>query len=90
MPSSSPCRHGPSVHRLLDDRAGSKTRNRPSEKNRSQRDLPYCYVPKEQMSHVQVVTVQPTDFPRVLRLNGAVAFNGFLTTPVITQVGGPG
>lgn len=46
-------------------------------------------VPKEQMAHVQVVTIQPTDFPRVLRLNGAVAFNGFLTTPVITQVGGP-
>lgn len=46
-------------------------------------------VPKEQMEHVQVVTVQPTDFPRILRLTGAVAFNGFLTTPVITQVGGP-
>lgn len=46
-------------------------------------------VPKEQMDHVQVVTIQPTDFPRILRLNGAVAFNGFLTTPVITQVGGP-
>jgi cobalt-zinc-cadmium efflux system membrane fusion protein len=46
-------------------------------------------VPKEQMDHVQVVTVQPTDFPRVLRLTGAVAFNGFLTTPVITQAGGP-
>lgn len=46
-------------------------------------------VPAEQMSHVQVVTIQPTDFPRILRLNGAVAFNGFLTTPVITQVSGP-
>ena len=46
-------------------------------------------IPKEQMDHVQVVTVQPTDFPRVLRLTGAVAFNGFLTTPVITQAGGP-
>ena len=46
-------------------------------------------VPKDQMDHVQVVTIQPTDFPRILRLNGAVAFNGFLTTPVITQVGGP-
>jgi cobalt-zinc-cadmium efflux system membrane fusion protein len=38
---------------------------------------------------VQVVTVQPSSWPRVLRLPGAVAFNGFLTTPVITQVGGP-
>jgi len=46
-------------------------------------------VPKEQMEHVQVVTVQATDFPRILRLTGAVAFNGFLTTPVITQVSGP-
>ena len=46
-------------------------------------------IPKEQMGHVQVVTVEPTVFPRVLRLTGAVAFNGFLTTPVITQVSGP-
>ena len=46
-------------------------------------------VPQGQMEHVQVVTVQPTTWPRVLRLPGAVAFNGFLTTPVITQVGGP-
>jgi cobalt-zinc-cadmium efflux system membrane fusion protein len=46
-------------------------------------------VPAEQMSHVQIVTVQPTTFPRVLRLTGAVAYNGFLTTPVITQVSGP-
>lgn len=46
-------------------------------------------VPREQMEHVQVVTVQPQDFPRILRLTGAVAFNGFLTTPVITQVSGP-
>ncbi|HET6936334.1 MAG TPA: efflux RND transporter periplasmic adaptor subunit [Candidatus Angelobacter sp.] len=46
-------------------------------------------VPKEQLQHIQVITVQPADFPRVLRLTGAVAFNGFQTTPVITQVGGP-
>jgi membrane fusion protein, heavy metal efflux system len=46
-------------------------------------------VPKEQMEHVQVVTVQPTTFPRILRLTGAVAYNGFLTTPVLTQVSGP-
>lgn len=46
-------------------------------------------VPADQMAHVQVFTVQPTTFPRVLRLNGTVAFNGFLTTPVITQVSGP-
>lgn len=46
-------------------------------------------IPKEQMGHIQVVTVEPTEFPRVLRLTGSVAFNGFLTTPVITQVSGP-
>ena len=46
-------------------------------------------VPAEQMSHVEVVTVQPTTLRRVLRLSGSVAFNGFRTTPVITQVSGP-
>ncbi len=46
-------------------------------------------VPQEQMQHVQIVTLQPTSWPRVLRLNGTVAFNGFETTPVISQVGGP-
>ena len=46
-------------------------------------------VPAQQMSHVQVVTVQPTTMRRVLRLSGAVAFNAFRTTPVIIQVSGP-
>jgi membrane fusion protein, heavy metal efflux system len=46
-------------------------------------------VPKGQLSHIQVVTVQPTSWPRVLRLNGTVAYNSFLTTPVISQVSGP-
>ena len=46
-------------------------------------------IPDNQMSHVQVVTVQPEQLPRVLRLTGAVAYNAFNTTPVITQVGGP-
>ena len=41
------------------------------------------------MSHVQVVTVEPTTLTRTLRLTGAVAYNAFKTTPVITQVGGP-
>jgi|SRR5581483_5917043 len=43
----------------------------------------------DQMSHVQIVTVAPTTLTRTLRLTGAVAYNGFATTPVITQVGGP-
>jgi membrane fusion protein, heavy metal efflux system len=46
-------------------------------------------IPQDQMSHVQVVSVQPTKLTRTLRLTGAVAYNAFKTTPVITQVGGP-
>ena len=46
-------------------------------------------VPQEQMSHVQVVTIEPVKLMRTLRLTGAVAYNAFNTTPVITQVGGP-
>jgi cobalt-zinc-cadmium efflux system membrane fusion protein len=46
-------------------------------------------IPQDQMSHVQVVTVQPTTLTRTLRLTGGVAYNAFKTTPVITQVGGP-
>jgi cobalt-zinc-cadmium efflux system membrane fusion protein len=46
-------------------------------------------IPPEQMSHVQVVKVQPTTLTRTLRLTGAVAYNGFHTIPVISQVSGP-
>jgi len=46
-------------------------------------------IPSEQMSHVQVLTVQPSTLTRSLRLTGAVAYNSFHTTPVITQVSGP-
>jgi cobalt-zinc-cadmium efflux system membrane fusion protein len=46
-------------------------------------------LPQDQMSHVQVVTIAPTRLTRTLRLTGAVAYNAFKTTPVITQVGGP-
>jgi cobalt-zinc-cadmium efflux system membrane fusion protein len=46
-------------------------------------------IPQDQMAHVQVVSVQPTRLTRTLRLTGAVAYNAFNTTPVITQVGGP-
>jgi cobalt-zinc-cadmium efflux system membrane fusion protein len=46
-------------------------------------------IPQEQMSHVQVVTVVPSTLRRTLRLTGAVAYNAFKTTPVISQVGGP-
>ncbi len=46
-------------------------------------------VPADQMSHVQVLTVEPTKLTRTLRLTGAVAYDSFHTTPVITQVSGP-
>jgi cobalt-zinc-cadmium efflux system membrane fusion protein len=43
----------------------------------------------EQMAHVQVLAVEPTKLTRTLRLTGAVAYDSFHTTPVITQVSGP-
>ena len=46
-------------------------------------------VPQDQMSHIQVVTIEPTSLRRTFRLTGTVAYNAFNTTPVITQVGGP-
>jgi membrane fusion protein, heavy metal efflux system len=58
-----------------------------SEKNSNSPEL--FSIPQEQMSHVQVVKVQPTTLTRILRLTGTVAYNGFRTIPVITQVSGP-
>ena len=46
-------------------------------------------IPADQLSHIQIVTVAPSTLTRTLRLTGAVAYNGFATTPVITQVSGP-
>ncbi|HEV2395760.1 MAG TPA: efflux RND transporter periplasmic adaptor subunit [Candidatus Sulfotelmatobacter sp.] len=46
-------------------------------------------IPSEQLSHIQILTVAPAPLMRTLRLTGAVAYNGFATTPVITQVSGP-
>jgi membrane fusion protein, heavy metal efflux system len=46
-------------------------------------------VPQEQMPHVQVVSVEKSTLPRVLRLTGAVAYNAFMTTPVFAAIGGP-
>lgn len=58
--------------------------------NASAADTPALFtIPDDQMSHVQVVTIQPAKITRTLRLTGAVAFNAFKTTPVITQIGGP-
>jgi len=61
--------------------------NSSSAKNSSNPEL--FTIPQDQMSHVQVLTVQPTTLTRSLRLTGAVAYNSFRTTPVITQVSGP-
>lgn len=46
-------------------------------------------LPADQMSHIQIYTVAAAPLERVLRFSGAVAYNGYATTPVITQVGGP-
>ncbi len=46
-------------------------------------------LPADQMSHIQVVPVEQGRLTRTLRLTGAVEYNDFKTTPVITQVGGP-
>jgi cobalt-zinc-cadmium efflux system membrane fusion protein len=46
-------------------------------------------IPEDQMAHVQVVTVESSTLKHTLRLTGAVEYNAFNTTPVITQVGGP-
>ncbi|MGH9433039.1 MAG: efflux RND transporter periplasmic adaptor subunit [Terriglobia bacterium] len=46
-------------------------------------------VAADQMAHVQVVTVKTTNLPRTLRLTGTVAYNSFVTTPVISQISGP-
>src|SRR5580704_9352522 len=46
-------------------------------------------VPQEQMARLQVVSVEKSTLPRVLRLTGAVAYNAFKTTPVFSAIGGP-
>jgi membrane fusion protein, heavy metal efflux system len=66
---------------------GSESNAANSNKNSDHPEL--FTIPPEQMSHVQVLTVQTTTLTRTLRLTGAVAYNSFRTTPVITQVSGP-
>jgi cobalt-zinc-cadmium efflux system membrane fusion protein len=46
-------------------------------------------VPKEQMSHIQIVAAEKGPLPRTLRLTGAVAYDAFATTPVFAAIGGP-
>jgi len=60
-----------------------------SGQHRSSNNPELFTIPQDQMAHVQVLTVAPTTLTRSLRLTGAVAYNSFHTTPVITQVSGP-
>jgi membrane fusion protein, heavy metal efflux system len=69
------------------DGTGSNASANASAKNPNEPEL--FTIPQEQMAHVQVLAVQPTTLTRTLRLSGAVAYNSFRTTPVITQVSGP-
>jgi cobalt-zinc-cadmium efflux system membrane fusion protein len=46
-------------------------------------------VPQDQMAHVKIAEVEKSNFPRVLRFTGSVAYNAFKTTPVFSPVGGP-
>lgn len=67
--------------------AGSNAAASASAKNPNTPEL--LTIPQDQMAHIQVLTVQPTTLTRSLRLTGAVAYNSFRTTPVITPVSGP-
>jgi len=46
-------------------------------------------VPKEQMSHIQIVAAEKAPLARNLRLTGSVAYDAFATTPVFAAIGGP-
>lgn len=68
----------------------SCSRERSVEASKTDGDQPHLFtIPADQMSHIRIVTLQPTSIERVLRLPGTVAYNGYKTTPVISQVNGP-
>jgi membrane fusion protein, heavy metal efflux system len=69
------------------DQASKMTSFSTAESRESKAEL--FSLPADQMSHIQVVTIEQGPLPRTLRLTGAVEYNDFKTTPVITQVGGP-
>jgi membrane fusion protein, heavy metal efflux system len=74
---------------LLSIGCASSEPNPSANSNGNPNDPELFNIPRDQMSHVQVLTVEPTTLTRSLRLTGAVAYNAFHTTPVITQVSGP-
>lgn len=67
----------------------SRSTSNASANGRNPNDAQLFTIPSAQMSHVQVIQVEPTSLTRSLRLTGAVAYNAFHTTPVISQVSGP-
>ena len=69
------------------DSAGKMTSFSTTESAASKAEL--FTVPPEQMSHIQVFAVAQSPLVRTLRLSGVVAYNAFLTTPVVSQAGGP-
>ena len=69
------------------DQASKMTSFSTAESRESKAEL--FSLPADQMSHIQVVTIEQGPLPRTFRLTGAVEYNDFKTTPVITQVGGP-
>lgn len=70
-----------------DQRAGDMTSYSNQQSKSSTPEL--FTIPQDQMSHVKIVTIEPGKLTHTLRLTGAVAYNAFNTTSVITQVGGP-
>jgi membrane fusion protein, heavy metal efflux system len=66
-----------------------KSAPKPAASNKASDDAELFTIPSDQMSHIQILDVKATTLTRTLRLTGAVAYNGFRTTPVITQVSGP-
>jgi membrane fusion protein, heavy metal efflux system len=69
------------------EQAGKMTSFSATESPKSKAEL--FSLPADQMSHIQIVTVEQGPLARTLRLTGAVEYNDFKTTPVIAQVGGP-
>jgi cobalt-zinc-cadmium efflux system membrane fusion protein len=69
------------------DQVGKMTSFSTAESRESKAEL--FTLSADQMSHIQVEPVGQGPLARILRLTGAVEYNDFKTTPVITQVGGP-
>src|ERR1700733_5718842 len=46
-------------------------------------------LPTDQMSHVKLVTVQASTLTRTVRITGAVAYNAFNSTPLISTARAP-